>query len=70
MNYQQVISLVIKLLLSISGILVAMNVLTPEQVASLQAALDGLSGSLAMVISAIVTIYSIIRSLKTHKKDK
>ena len=53
--------------MSISGILVAMNILTPEQVASLQAALDGLSGSLAMVISAIVTIYSIVRSLKTHK---
>ena len=67
MNYQQVISLVIKLLLSISGILVALNILTPEQVASLQAALDGLSGSLAMVISAVVTIYSIIRSIKTHK---
>ena len=70
MNYQQIISIVIKLLLSISGILVAMNILTPEQVASLQAALDGLSGSLAMVISAVVTIYSIVRSIKTHKEKK
>ena len=67
MNYQQIISIVIKLLLSVSGILVAMNILSPEQVASLQGALDGLSGSLAMVISAVVTIYSIVRSLKTHK---
>ena len=68
MNYQQIISIAIKALLSISGILVALNILTPEQVASLQAALDGLSGALATVIAAIVTIYSIIRSIKSHKK--
>ena len=67
MNYQQIISIAIKALLSISGILVALNILTPEQVASLQAALDGLSGSLATVVAAIVTIYSIIRSIKSHK---
>lgn len=67
MNYQQIISIAIKALLSISGILVALNILTPEQVASLQAALDGLSGALATVIAAVVTIYSIIRSIKSHK---
>jgi hypothetical protein len=67
MNYQQVISLVIKLLLSISGILVALNILTPEQVASLQSALDGLSGAITTVISAVIVIYSIVRSLKTHR---
>jgi hypothetical protein len=70
MNYQQIISIAIKALLAVSGILVTLNILTPEQVASLQTALDGLSGSLATVIAAVVTIVSIIRSIKSHKKAK
>jgi hypothetical protein len=70
MNHAQIVSIVIKALLSVSGILVALNILSPEQVASLQSALDGLSGAITTVIAAAVTIYSIIRSIKTHKKSK
>jgi hypothetical protein len=70
MNHAQIVSIVIKALLSVSGILVALNILTPDQVASLQSALDGLSGAITTVIAAVVTIYSIIRSIKTHKKSK
>jgi len=70
MNHAQIVSIVIKALLSVSGILVALNILTPDQVASLQNALDGLSGAITTVIAAGVTIYSIIRSIKTHKKAK
>jgi len=70
MNHAQIVSIIIKALLSISGILVALNILTPDQVASLQSALDGLSGAITTVIAAAVTIYSIIRSIKTHKKSK
>jgi hypothetical protein len=67
MNHAQIVSIIIKALLSVSGILVALNILTPDQVASLQNALDGLSGAVTTVIAAAVTIYSIIRSIKTHK---
>jgi hypothetical protein len=67
MNSNQVVSIVVKALLSLSGVMLALGWMTPEQVASLQDALNGVPGLVAEVIAVVVAIYSAIRSIKTHK---
>ena len=69
MNVGQIVSIAVKGLLAVSGVLVALKIMTPDQVAELQAALGGLEGAIATLVSAGVAIYSVIRSVRTHKED-
>lgn len=67
MNSNQIVSIGVKALLSLSGVLLALGWLSQEQVASLQDALNGLPGLIAEGTAIVVAIYSAIRSIKAHK---
>lgn len=68
MNVNQVVSIAVKFLLAVSGFLVSVNMLSAEQLAQVNEWLGGIQGAVATIVSAAIGIYSLVRSLKTHKE--
>lgn len=67
MNTQTIVSILLKAGLLASGALLALGMITPDQQAQLNEALNGVAGGVANLAVAALTIYQIVRSIRTHK---